>query len=299
MILRLKKQLWEKRILTRFSIPDYSYAKRRCLFTNSFPCITTHFPEVGQERDNTLLLVVTTMPANLRPANPDKCSYCASENKHVINHREGTRICTSCATSTIDTTHEYGSYSQSFGLAQSIGVSPVELPRKHSDNVYKRCNHLKNWLNRLQGKERSTITRHQMENIMAYITQHRIVDLDYHTMQDILRHLGYQKLYLNIYNIVNSITGKPKFQLSKEHEEIIISKFMQMQEAYAKFTPRANMLSYVYLITKFVELLGWRDMALELPRFKSQVKLQQADNIWKNVCTEMGWEFIPSQLYSA
>ena len=110
-----------------------------------------------------------------------------------------------------------------------------------------------------------------------------------------LRALKLQHLYLHIFYIINTIRGESQFQFEVIHEERLLERFLMIQDAYAVHTPRANMLSYLYLITKFIELEGWDEMARELPRYKSETKLQQADQIWKLVCKELSWTFIPSR----
>ena len=57
---------------------------------------------------------------------------------------------------------------------------------------------------------------------------------------------------------------------------------------------RKNFLSYSYVLHKFCELLEYDNLLPHFPLLKSREKLQQQDNIWKLICKDLNWEFIPS-----
>ena len=57
---------------------------------------------------------------------------------------------------------------------------------------------------------------------------------------------------------------------------------------------RKNFLSYGYVLYKFCELLGEDDLLQYFSLLKSQDKLYQMDAIWKKICQELQWEYIPS-----
>jgi Poxvirus Late Transcription Factor VLTF3 like len=69
-----------------------------------------------------------------------------------------------------------------------------------------------------------------------------------------------------------------------------------IQRPFTKHCPptRANSISYTYVLFKFCQLLE-EDMYLAyFPLLKSRAKLKSHDDIWKNICTDLNWEFIRS-----
>ena len=53
-------------------------------------------------------------------------------------------------------------------------------------------------------------------------------------------------------------------------------------------------VSYSYVIHKFIQLLDMDEFLVYFPLLKSREKLYQQDKIWKNICNDLGWEFIDS-----
>ena len=45
---------------------------------------------------------------------------------------------------------------------------------------------------------------------------------------------------------------------------------------------------------KFLELLGYDKYIVYFPLLKSREKLQQQDFIWKKICKDLKWQYIPS-----
>ena len=72
--------------------------------------------------------------------------------------------------------------------------------------------------------------------------------------------------------------------------------FKEIQIPFHKFCPksRKNFLSYSYVLHKFVELLELDDFLPCFILLKSREKLHQQDQIWKQICGYLNWQFIPS-----
>ena len=72
--------------------------------------------------------------------------------------------------------------------------------------------------------------------------------------------------------------------------------FKQTQEPFAKICPdnRTNFLSYSYVIRKLLELLNETQYINYFPLLKSREKLYQQDVMWKAICKDLKWDFIPS-----
>jgi hypothetical protein len=57
---------------------------------------------------------------------------------------------------------------------------------------------------------------------------------------------------------------------------------------------RRNFLSYSYVLFKFCQLLGWTQYLQYFSLLKGKEKLRKMDEIWRGICLEMEWDFIPS-----
>ena len=115
-------------------------------------------------------------------------------------------------------------------------------------------------------------------------------------VRQILKILKLNKYYEHIPNIINTITGKNAPIISSEFEELLRTMFKEIQEPFFKHCPdnRKNFLSYSYVLYKFCELLELDHLLQYFPLLKSREKLHQQDVIWKCICQELQWEFIPS-----
>ena len=164
---------------------------------------------------------------------------------------------------------------------------------------YKRINHFNEWLAQFQGKENTDIPVNVYKDINNEIKKNInliIKDITYKQVREILKKLGYNKYYENIPYIINIITGKNTPKLNRTEEEILRSLFKEIQIPFMKHCPptRKNFLSYSYVLHKFCQLLEYDNLLTYFPLLKSREKLQQQDEIWKNICKELKWEYIPS-----
>ena len=104
----------------------------------------------------------------------------------------------------------------------------------------------------------------------------------------------------SISRIHTSYTEKPYYEgqsiCAPEIEEIIRNMFKSIQVPFVKYCPnnRKNFLSYNYVVYKFFELLELDEYLNCFQLLKSRTKLHQQDIIWKSICKDLGWQFIPS-----
>ena len=84
--------------------------------------------------------------------------------------------------------------------------------------------------------------------------------------------------------------------MSRKTEEELRRMFKEIQIPFQKHCPedRKNFLSYSYILHKFVQLLELDEFIPCFLLLKSREKLHQQDMIWKNICKELKWQFIPS-----
>ena len=84
--------------------------------------------------------------------------------------------------------------------------------------------------------------------------------------------------------------------MSQELEGTMCNLFMELQAPYSKFCPgdRVNFLNYYYTAYKLCELLGETQYLEFFPMLKDLDKRIEQDNIWKKICEELDWSFIPT-----
>lgn len=115
-------------------------------------------------------------------------------------------------------------------------------------------------------------------------------------MKSILKKLGYNKYYEHKAHIISKLSGIPPPTISRDTENKLRKMFKQIQIPFENNRPknRTNFLSYSYVLHKFCQLLELDDFIKCFPLLKSRDKLRQQDDIWKRICKDLTWEFIPS-----
>ena len=229
----------------------------------------------------------THVPTNDNPSNDDInmiCSCC--KRPYVVTYNDGIMYCDACG-------------EQEFILIEQN--KPVQrLQSKETSHFsYKRINHFNEWLSQIQGKESTEIPDDVFDSIIIEIKKEKITDprkLTYDKMKEILKKLKSNKYYEHIAYIINKINGLPPPHFPPEIEEKLRSMFKEIQGPFLKHCPkhRKNFLSYSYVLFKFCELLELDAFLKHFPLLKSRDKLHQQDLIFKQICADLGWSFIPS-----
>ena len=217
-------------------------------------------------------------------SNIDFCNNCGIEKTLYMS--EGKMICNKCG-------------DESFILIDSDKPSYKEPPREISYFAYKRINHFNEWLAQFQAKESTDIPQEVYNQIIAELKKERIEDMKTLTppkLREILKKLKKNKYYEHVPHIINRLNGEPPPTISRETEEELRRMFKEIQVPFHKFCPksRKNFLSYSYVLHKFVQLLELDEFTECFILLKSREKLHQQDQIWKDICNYLKWEFIPS-----
>ena len=172
-----------------------------------------------------------------------------------------------------------------------------EPPKEVCFYAYKRINHFKEILAQFQGKETTQIDDEVIENIKLQIKKERIeiAEITNIKTKDILKKLGFNKYYEHIPFIKDKLGIKPPI-MSPELEEKLCNLFIELQAPYSKYCPdnRVNFLNYYYTAYKLCELLGEKKYLEHFPMLKDPEKRIEQDIIWKKICEELDWEFIPT-----
>ena len=213
----------------------------------------------------------------------DICKFCFKGELIPIED-EGILVCNTCFRSL--------TY-----LIENEKPSYKEPPKEVCFYAYKRINHFKEIIAQFQGKETTQIPQEVIDNIKLQIKKER-TELEQITnakTKEILKKLGYNKYYEHIPFIKDKLGIKPPI-MSQELEETLCNLFIELQAPYSKFCPddRVNFLNYYYTAYKLCELLGETKYLPLFPLLKDREKRIEQDEIWKKICEELDWEFIPT-----
>jgi len=216
--------------------------------------------------------------------NLDICNYCNKEQKLFLS--EGKMICEHCGNETKI-------------LVDSDKPSYKDPPREICYFAYKRINHFNEWLAQFQAKESTDIPKEIYDEILVELKKERIFNINKLTqkkLREILKKLKKNKYYEHIPHIINKINGIPPPIMTRKTEEELRRMFKEIQIPFQNHCPsyRKNFLSYSYILHKFVQLLELDEFIPCFLLLKSREKLHQQDIIWKKICNELKWEFIPS-----
>jgi hypothetical protein len=213
----------------------------------------------------------------------DICQVC-KKGELIPLEDEGIMVCNMCSRSI-----PY--------LIENEKPSYKEPPKEICFYAYKRINHFKEILAQFQGKETTQIPLDVIENIKLQIKKERIElsQISNIKTKEILKKLGYNKYYEHIPFIKDKLGIKPPI-MSPELEETLCNLFIELQSPYSKFCPddRVNFLNYYYTAYKLCELLGEDKYLEHFPMLKDPEKRMEQDIIWKKICMELDWEFIPT-----
>jgi hypothetical protein len=164
--------------------------------------------------------------------------------------------------------------------------------------TYKRANHLFERIAQMQAVSASVITPELMATICIDLHQRRVrhENVTAQIVKDILKKRKLRKTYEFVVPITRRLQGKPPIAFTRETLEKLKRMFEAVQRPFERHCPRerANFLSYWYVLYKFLELLGAYDVLPYLTLLKGKMKLLKMDAIWRKICSDLGWEYIPS-----
>ena len=213
----------------------------------------------------------------------DICRECNKGEMIPVEH-EGILVCNICSKSI-----PY--------LVENEKPSYKEPPKEVCFYAYKRINHFREILAQFQAKETTQIPDEVIENINQQIKKERIKlsQITNKRAKEILKKLGYNKYYEHIPFIKDKLGIKPPI-MSSELEDTLCNLFMEIQGPYAKYCPddRVNFLNYYYTVYKLCELLDQHQFLPYFPMLKDREKRIEQDEIWRNICDELDWEYIPT-----
>lgn len=228
-----------------------------------------------------LTITDSNYKGNTNYINKNICNIC---HKNVLqNLIEGISICSNCG-------------EQSYILIDTERPSYKEPPAEYNYFNYKRMDHFNEWLAQFQSKESTDIPNDVIDKIIIELKKQRIKNiakLNSSNIRDILKKLKLNKYYEHISYIKYKINGIPPPIIEPHIENKLRAMFREIQNPFLKHCPknRNNFLSYSYCLHKFFELLGFEEYKNLFSLLKSREKLFEQDQIWKNICKDLGWTF--------
>lgn len=164
---------------------------------------------------------------------------------------------------------------------------------------YKRDNHFNEWVAQFQAKESTSIPPDVIVQLRNEFKKQKIrdtSDITHSKVRGLLKKLGLNKYYEHVPYITTTLNGVKPPTMPQALEDRLRLMFGQIQKPFEKHCPidRKNFLSYSFTLYKFCELLGEDDYLPCFPLLKSKEKLHRQDDIWKLICQDLGWEFIPT-----
>src|SRR6056300_591211 len=151
----------------------------------------------------------------------------------------------------------------------------------------------------LISEEMTTIPDEVMDQLRGELKKIKIKKLDEIThakIRGLLKKLRLNKYYEHVPYITNILNGIKAPSMPQELEERLRLMFKDIQKPFDQNCPtdRKNFLSYSYVLYKFCELLEEDEYLQYFPLLKSKTKLYAQDQIWKKICHDLQWEFIPT-----
>ena len=254
-----------------FNLPEAK--KTEELFKNQHNNVEKYMSSIDQNYMDVSKYVYST----------DICQFCR-QGEMIPIESEGIMVCNKCS-------------KQVVFLIDNEKPSYKEPPKEACFYAYKRINHFREILAQFQAKETTSIPEHVLESIKQQIKKERI-EISQFTdkkAKEIMKKLGFNKYYEHIPFIKDKLGIKPPI-MTPELEETLCNLFMEIQGPYAKFCPddRVNFLNYYYTVYKLCELLGRTEFLPFFPMLKDREKRIEQDQIWKQICLEFDWVFIPT-----
>ena len=223
-----------------------------------------------------------------RPRAPPRhtCSLCGTSNI-FMNHISSESVCGTCG-------------GVVYMLSEELTYKEEqETSEKVVNYSYKRENHFNEWISQFQAQESTTIPPEVIHQLRAEFKKMKIkavTEITHAKVRALLKKLRLNKYYEHVPYIANSLNGVQPPKMPQALEERLRIMFKEIQDPFDKHCPeeRKNFLSYSYVLYKFCELLGEDAFLQCFPLLKSKEKLYQQDLIWKLICKELKWEFIPT-----
>lgn len=171
----------------------------------------------------------------------------------------------------------------------------------HTTQPYERISHFKEFMTRTEGMERTEIPEAVTHRLLLELHK-RCVNpvrepqlVTYTLLRGFLQAAGYSHFNENIVKIRAILVQRQSVTFTDAQREELMRRFEEIQAPFERHKGvRKNFLSYSYVMNKLCQLLGYTYFLQFLPLLKAQQNLLSADRIWRKICEECRYEFIPT-----
>ena len=228
--------------------------------------------------------------ARLASSNNAADTVCACGGTLQIVSTEAATVCMVCGT-----TRQFFEAS-----AKNLNYNEqIELNQRRNF-TYKKTSHFHETLAAAQGKTTTTVPDNIVQGILAEMKKHRVSkdELTSEQVRAFLKRLDASKYYECSRFLVNVICGdKHRYRIEQRVEDELLRMFVKVQLVFDRMQDkkRTNFLRYTYVIFKMLQLMGEERYLHLFPLLKSSAKIQAHDQLWRRVCSELGWVFIPTR----
>lgn len=231
------------------------------------------------------LAKVTGEAPRARIERSDACPRCIGQVM-VLVPCKALIVCPCCGLSStyLDATSQSISYDDS-----------LEMVTFH----YKRGNHFSDWLQNCQGAEAHEVSQDIIDMVIHELYKQRVVNIDDITtrrVREILKVHKLRRCYEHCPQIVARVTGRQSLRLPLQVAELCKLMFTALQGPFAKHCPpeRKNMLSYSFVLSKMLYILGYDELCDTLSMLKGREKLFKMDVVWEKICSSLDWPYYSS-----
>ena len=169
---------------------------------------------------------------------------------------------------------------------------------------YKRERHFDEWIFQTFNVKKSTdIPEEVYDIILKELMKNKLYDFKKLTprhIKNVLKKLNLCKYYEYSRNIVYKLSGITPPTISKNVEDKLKHMFRLIQIPISNYrnsinSKRLGSPSYSYILRKFCQLLELDHNIINMfPSLRNINKVRHQDSMWKFICKELLWTFIPS-----
>ena len=221
-----------------------------------------------------------------RDVHETPCKQCGTMYSRTFDEAASEEICRECG-------------AVEYILGDEVGFKEEQEIEKHIIYSYKRENHFNEWISQFQAKESTTVPEDVIAKLRTEFRKQKVRDLSeitHEKVKALLKKLNYAKYYEHVPYIATIVSGITPPTMPQALEDKLRLMFHAIQAPFEKHKPlnRKNFLSYSFVLYKMSELLGEDEYLPCFPLLKSREKLYVQDQIWKKICDELRWEFVPT-----
>jgi hypothetical protein len=163
---------------------------------------------------------------------------------------------------------------------------------------YERIDRFTHLLEAAQGVDQTKLPPSITNHIREYLTMMGITAPSHSDIKAALRRLAlshsrYETYYHCVPRLHYMITGTYPKQMSSEIMCRLHEMFKICQPSIDRHTPsdRKSAISYSFVINKLLQLCGAAEWTEHFPLLKGVEGRFKLEQVWKEVCAEMGWEY--------